>query len=78
MLNKMKPKIEVYESLEIAKQEFGENYGAFVFRLTRAQIEALLQGRVVAFDINEGEYAGFLVSDEMEKIRRNWKSLSGV
>ena len=66
MLNKMKPKIEVYESLEIAKQEFGENYGAFVFRLTRAQIEALLQGRVVAFDINEGEYAGFLVSNEME------------
>lgn len=66
MLNKMKQKIEVYESLEIAKKEFGENFGAYIFRLTRAQIEALLQGRVVAFDINEGEYAGFLVSDEME------------
>ncbi len=66
MPNKMKQKIEVYESLEIAKQEFGENFGAYIFRLTRAQIEALLQGRVVAFDINESEYAGFLVSDDLE------------
>ena len=62
----MDPKIEVYDSLEIAKQEFGENFGAYIFRLTRAQIEALLQGRVVAFDISDGEYAGFLVTDEME------------
>jgi hypothetical protein len=60
----MCPKIEVYDSLESAKQEFGENFDAYVFRLTRAQIEALLQGRVVAFDISNGEYAGFLVSNE--------------
>ncbi len=62
----MKQKIEVYESLEIAKKEFGENFGAYVFKLTRDQIEALLQGRVVAFDINEGEYAGFLVWNEKD------------
>jgi len=62
----MDQKIEVYDSLEIAKKEFGENFGAYVFKLTRAQIEALLQGRVVAFDISSGEYAGFLVSDELE------------
>ena len=60
----MCPKNEVYDSLESAKQEFGENFVAYVFRLTLAQIEALLQGRVVAFDISNGEYAGFLVSDE--------------
>ena len=60
----MCPKNEVYDSLGSAKQEFGENFGAYVFRLTLAQIEALLQGRVVAFDISNGEYAGFLVSDE--------------
>ena len=62
----MKQKIEVYESLEIAKKEFGENFGAYVFKLMRDQIEALLQGRVVAFDINEGEYAGFLVWNEKD------------
>jgi hypothetical protein len=63
----MCPKIEVYDSLESAKQDFGENFGAYVFRLTRTQIEALLQGRVVAFDISNGEYAGFLVSDEHDQ-----------
>lgn len=55
--------IEVYDSLEIAKREFGENYGAYVFTLARVQIEALLQERVVALDI-DGEYTVFLVSDE--------------
>ena len=60
----MEPRIEVYDTLEIAKREFGENYGAYVFRLTRAQIEALLQGRVVAFDIATEEYAGFLTLQE--------------
>ena len=60
----MEPRIEVYDTLEIAKREFGENYGAYVFRLTRAQIEALLQGRVVAFDIAGEEYAGFLTLQE--------------
>ena len=57
----MKPKIEVYDSLEIAKQEFGENYGTYVFALTRAQLEAVLNGKVVAFDINDDEYSGFLM-----------------
>ena len=60
----MEPRIEVYDTLEIAKREFGENYGAYVFRLTRAQIEALLQGCVVAFDIAGEEYAGFLTLQE--------------
>ena len=60
----MVPRIEVYDTLEIAKREFGENYGAYVFRLTRAQTEALLQGRVVAFDIAGEEYAGFLTLQE--------------
>ena len=41
----MKQKIEVYETLEIAKKEFGENYGAYVFKLTRDQVESLLNGK---------------------------------
>jgi hypothetical protein len=59
-------RVEVYDSLAEARARFGENWGAFEFRLTRAQVEALLQGRVVAFDINQGEYAGFLVVEEAE------------
>jgi hypothetical protein len=57
-------RIEVFDSFEEARAQFGENYAGFVFRLTRTQIEALLQGRVVAFDINGREYAGFLALPE--------------
>jgi len=57
-------RIEVFTSLAEARTRFGENYGGFVFGLTRAQIEALLQGQVVAFDISMREYAGFLILKE--------------
>jgi hypothetical protein len=59
-------RIEAFDSLAEARARFGENYGGYVFRLTRDQIEGLLQGRVVAFDINDREYAGFLVLKESE------------
>ena len=61
-------RIEVFTSLAEARSQFGENWGAFVFRLTRAQVEALLEGRVVAFDIGQREYAGFLVLDEADEM----------
>lgn len=58
-------RIAVYETLTEAREQFGENFDAFVFRLTREQIEALLNGKVVAFDIRGREYAGFLtLADE--------------
>ena len=59
-------RIAVYASLAEAQAKFGENWGAFVFRLTRTQVEALLEGHVVAFDIGQREYAGFLVLDEAD------------
>ena len=55
-----KDRIELIEDTPETRAEFGENYGAFEFRLTRKQVEGLLAGKVVAFDINEREYAGFL------------------
>lgn len=57
-------RIETFSTLGEARAQFGENYAGYVFALTRAQVEALLQGHVVAFDINEKEYAGFLVLRE--------------
>lgn len=53
-------RIELIENTTEARAAFGENYGAFEFRLTREQVEGLLAGKVVAFDVNEREYAGFL------------------
>jgi len=53
-------RIAVFETLVEAREQFGENFGSYVFRLTRAQIQAVLDGKVVAFDISGREYAGFL------------------
>ena len=57
-------RIAVYETLAQARAQFGENFGGYVFRLTRAQIQAVLEGKVVAFDISGREYAGFLTLRE--------------
>lgn len=53
-------RIELIENTPEARAQFSENYGAFEFPLTREQIEGLLEGKVVAFDINGREYTGFL------------------
>lgn len=53
-------RIELIEDTAEARAEFGENFGAFEFKLTREQIEGLLAGKVVAFDISQREYAGFM------------------
>ncbi|CAG0946882.1 hypothetical protein ANRL1_03393 [Anaerolineae bacterium] len=51
----------MYSTLAQAREQFGENYEGLVFKLTRTQAEALLQGQVVAFDIRGREFAGFLI-----------------
>lgn len=53
-------RVELIEDTVEARVEFGENYGAFEFRLTQEQAEELLAGKVVAIDISEREYDGFL------------------
>ena len=53
-------RIELIENTAEARARFGENYGAFEFRLMQEQVEVLLGGKAVAFDINEQEYTGFL------------------
>lgn len=59
-MNNRDDRIELIDDTAAARAQFGENYGAFEFELTRDQVEGLLAGKVVAFDINEREYAGFL------------------
>ena len=53
-------RIELIEDTVEARARFGENFGALEFKLTHKQIEGLLVGKVVAFDICQREYAGFL------------------
>ena len=59
-MNNHDDRIELIDDTAEARDQFGENYGAFEFKLTRDQVEGLLAGKVVAFDINEREYAGFM------------------
>ncbi|HET7089607.1 MAG TPA: hypothetical protein VFL17_13240 [Anaerolineae bacterium] len=63
-LNHGDDRIEIHDTLAEARERFGENFQGFVFTLTRAQAEALLQGKVVAFDIGGREYAGFMLVQE--------------
>lgn len=53
-------RIELIDDTVEARADFGENYGPFEFKLTREQVSGLLAGKVVAFDINEQEYVGFM------------------
>lgn len=59
-MNDSDDRIELIDDTDEARVKFGENYGAFEFKLTREQIEGLLAGKAIAFDINEREYTGFL------------------
>jgi len=53
-------RIDLIEDTAEARAEFGENFGAYEFRLTREQVEGMLAGKVVAFDISGREYTGFM------------------
>jgi hypothetical protein len=53
-------RIELIGNTAEKRAQFGENFGAFEFRLTSEQAEGLLAGKAVAFDINGREYSGFL------------------
>jgi hypothetical protein len=53
-------RIELIDDTPEARAEFGEKFGVYEFRLTREQVEGMLAGKVVAFDISGREYAGFM------------------
>lgn len=60
--------VTVIENSREAMEKYGFNYGKFTFEATKEQIEALLNGKILAFEINLGEYAGFLrLKKEEEK-----------
>lgn len=58
--NNCDDRVELIDDTAEARARFGNNYGAFEFRLTQEQVEGLLAGKAVAIDINEREYTGFL------------------
>ncbi|HEX9815867.1 MAG TPA: hypothetical protein VGB18_02710, partial [Candidatus Thermoplasmatota archaeon] len=57
-------RIIAFPNLATAREKFGENYRGFVFRLRPEHLDKIRDGGVVAFDIAEREYAGFMVLEE--------------
>ena len=55
---------DIIENTNGAQQEYGQCYGYETYGITRKQIQALLDGKQLASDINLGEYAIFVVLDE--------------
>lgn len=54
----------IIENTNKAQEEYGRCYGCETYGITRRQIQALLDGKQLASEINLGEYAIFVVLDE--------------
>lgn len=65
---KSKPEImnhfDIIENTNEAQDEYGRCYGYETYGITREQIQALLDGKQLASDINLGEYGVFIVLEE--------------
>ncbi len=59
---------EIIDNNQESKDEFGHNYGSDTKYMSREDIDALLNGRLLATDINGGEYTLFiaLCPEELE------------
>lgn len=53
-------RVELFDDTVEERAAFGENFGAFEFRLKREQVEGLLRGKAAVFDINGRAYSGFV------------------
>lgn len=55
---------DIIENTNKAQEEYGQCYGYDTYGITRKQLQALLDGKQLASDINLGEYGIFIVLDE--------------
>ena len=55
---------DIIENTNGAQIEYGQCYGYDTYGITRKQLQALLDGKQLASDINLREYAIFIVLDE--------------
>lgn len=58
---------DIIENTNGAQIEYGRCYGYETYGVTREQIQALLDGKQLASDINLGEYGIFIVLEEDDK-----------
>lgn len=54
----------IIENTHEAAKEFGFNYGADSYTITKEDIQALLDGKALAAEVNGGEYSIFIALEE--------------
>lgn len=59
--------IEMIDNSLEGREKFGIAYGAEDFRISKKQVEELLNGRTIAVDVNCGEYSVFISLGEEEE-----------
>ena len=64
----MKSDFEIIEAKEKAREKFGYCYGYDIFKITKEDIEALLNGKELATTINADEYSIFIELIDNEKV----------
>lgn len=50
----------VIENNNKARDEFGHNYGSEIYEISKKDIQALLNGKQLASEMNAGEYSIFI------------------
>ena len=54
----------IIENTREAQDEYGHNYGSDIYVMSKNDIQALLDGKQLACEINGNEYSLFIVLDE--------------
>lgn len=57
---------EIIENTKEAEDTYGRCYGSWTYRISRGDIEALLNGKQLATD--NGEYTTFVVLEEFKRL----------
>jgi hypothetical protein len=60
----MKKQYAIIENTEKEQKKFGYNYGVDFLKVNRDDIQKLLDGKCLAYDINGGEYSLFVTIDD--------------
>ena len=64
MEQKLNGDFTIIENTKEAQDEYGHNYGSDTYYISKEDIQALLNGKQLACDINENEYSLFIVLKE--------------
>lgn len=59
-----KSNFAIIENTREARDEYGHNYGSSIYVMSKNDIQALLDGKQLACEINGNEYSLFIVLDE--------------